>query len=70
VASGRFGVTSYYLASKGTANQDGSGRQAGEGGELPGRKVYPWIAKVRHSTPGWADLATPPLSILSKIWRS
>jgi glutamate synthase domain-containing protein 2/glutamate synthase domain-containing protein 1/glutamate synthase domain-containing protein 3 len=53
VASGRFGVTSYYL----TQAQElqikmAQGAKPGEGGELPGRKVYPWIAKVRHSTPG------------------
>src|SRR5207237_9574721 len=51
VASGRFGVTSTYL---GTARElqikMAQGAKPGEGGELPGRKVYPWIAKTRHST--------------------
>jgi glutamate synthase domain-containing protein 2/glutamate synthase domain-containing protein 1/glutamate synthase domain-containing protein 3 len=61
VASGRFGVTSYYL----TQAQEiqikmAQGAKPGEGGELPGRKVYPWIAKVRHSTPGVGLISPPP----------
>jgi len=60
VASGRFGVTSHYL----TQAQElqikmAQGAKPGEGGELPGKKVYPWIAKVRHSTPG-VELISPP----------
>ena len=61
VASGRFGVTSYYL----TQAQElqikmAQGAKPGEGGELPGRKVYPWIAKVRLSTPGVGLISPPP----------
>ncbi|OGR90075.1 MAG: glutamate synthase subunit alpha [Elusimicrobia bacterium RIFCSPLOWO2_01_FULL_59_12] len=61
VASGRFGVTSYYL----TMAQElqikmAQGAKPGEGGQLPGRKVYPWIAKVRHSTPGVGLISPPP----------
>src|SRR5437773_3063902 len=61
VASGRFGVTSYYL----TQAQElqikmAQGAKPGEGGELPGRKVYPWIAKVRYSTPGVGLISPPP----------
>ena len=53
VASGRFGVTSYYLTqARELQIKMAQGAKPGEGGELPGRKVYPWIAKVRHSTPG------------------
>jgi hypothetical protein len=43
-----------------SADQDGAGRQAGEGGQLPGHKVYPWIAKVAHSTPGVGLISPPP----------
>ncbi|MEE8304986.1 MAG: glutamate synthase large subunit, partial [Candidatus Tectomicrobia bacterium] len=61
VASGRFGVTSHYL----TQAQElqikmVQGAKPGEGGELPGRKVYPWIAKVRLSTPGVGLVSPPP----------
>src|SRR5205809_267465 len=61
VASGRFGVTSYYL----TQAQElqikmTQGAKPGEGGELPGRKVYSWIAKVRYSTPGVGLIWPPP----------
>ncbi|MEX2435394.1 MAG: glutamate synthase-related protein, partial [Balneolaceae bacterium] len=61
VASGRFGVTSEYLNS-GTEIQIkmAQGAKPGEGGELPGRKVYPWIAKVRYSTPGVGLISPPP----------
>jgi glutamate synthase (ferredoxin) len=60
VASGRFGVTSYYLTqAKELQIKMAQGAKPGEGGELPGRKVYPWIAKVRHSPWRWADFATP-----------
>ena len=53
VASGRFGVTSYYLSqAKELQIKIVQGAKPGEGGQLPGTKVYPWIAKVRHSTPG------------------
>ncbi len=61
VASGRFGVTSEYL----TAADDlqikmAQGAKPGEGGQLPGHKVYPWIAKTRHSTPGVGLISPPP----------
>ncbi|MFZ3372802.1 MAG: glutamate synthase large subunit, partial [Desulfitobacteriaceae bacterium] len=60
VASGRFGVTSNYLVnSKEIQIKMAQGAKPGEGGQLPGRKVYPEIAKVRHSTPG-VDLISPP----------
>ncbi|HSM82136.1 MAG TPA: glutamate synthase large subunit, partial [Nodosilinea sp.] len=53
VASGRFGVTSLYLSQAQEIQiKMAQGAKPGEGGQLPGRKVYPWIAKVRHSTPG------------------
>ncbi len=61
VASGRFGVTSEYL----TAADDiqikmAQGAKPGEGGQLPGKKVYPWIAKTRHSTTGVGLISPPP----------
>ncbi len=61
VASGRFGVTSLYL----TESDDiqikmAQGAKPGEGGQLPGSKVYPWIAKTRHSTPGVGLISPPP----------
>ncbi|KUO71897.1 MAG: glutamate synthase subunit alpha [Desulfosporosinus sp. BRH_c37] len=60
VASGRFGVTSYYLVNAQEIQiKMAQGAKPGEGGQLPGRKVYPEIAKVRHSTPG-VDLISPP----------
>ncbi|MCZ6631782.1 MAG: glutamate synthase-related protein, partial [bacterium] len=60
VASGRFGVTSLYLTqAKELQIKMAQGAKPGEGGELPGNKVYPWIAKVRHSTPG-VELISPP----------
>jgi glutamate synthase (ferredoxin) len=61
VASGRFGVTSLYL-SKATELQIkmAQGAKPGEGGQLPGSKVYPWIAKVRYSTPGVGLISPPP----------
>lgn len=60
VASGRFGVTSEYLVSADDLQiKLAQGAKPGEGGHLPGEKVYPWIAKVRHSTPG-VDLVSPP----------
>lgn len=60
VASGRFGVTSDYLVnSQEIQIKMAQGAKPGEGGQLPGRKVYPSIAKVRHSTPG-VDLISPP----------
>ncbi len=60
VASGRFGVTSHYLTqAKELQIKMAQGAKPGEGGELPGKKVYPWIAKVRHSTPG-VELISPP----------
>ena len=53
VASGRFGVTSHYLVNAQELQiKMAQGAKPGEGGQLPGGKVYPWIAKVRHSTPG------------------
>jgi glutamate synthase (ferredoxin) len=61
VASGRFGVTSLYLT---MANElqikMAQGAKPGEGGQLPGSKVYPWVAKVRHSTPGVGLISPPP----------
>lgn len=60
VASGRFGVTSNYLVSAQEIQiKMAQGAKPGEGGQLPGRKIYPSIAKVRHSTPG-VDLISPP----------
>src|SRR5690606_24513388 len=53
VASGRFGVTSEYLVNATDLQiKMAQGAKPGEGGQLPGHKVYPWVAKVRHSTPG------------------
>ena len=61
VASGRFGVTSRYLISaKEIQIKMAQGAKPGEGGHLPGRKVYPWIAKTRHSTPGVSLISPPP----------
>ena len=61
VASGRFGVTSHYLTqAKEIQIKMAQGAKPGEGGELPGRKVYPWIAKVRLSTPGVGLISPPP----------
>ena len=61
VASGRFGVTSYYLSqAKELQIKIVQGAKPGEGGQLPGTKVYPWIAKVRHSTPGVGLISPPP----------
>jgi len=61
VASGRFGVTSYYLTqAKELQIKMAQGAKPGEGGQLPGKKVYPWIAKVRHSTPGVGLISPPP----------
>jgi glutamate synthase (ferredoxin) len=60
VASGRFGVTSNYLVNAAEIQiKMAQGAKPGEGGQLPGRKVYPTIARVRHSTPG-VDLISPP----------
>ncbi len=53
VASGRFGVTSHYLSNCTDIQiKMAQGAKPGEGGQLPGHKVYPWVAEVRHSTPG------------------
>ncbi|MGD8747982.1 MAG: glutamate synthase-related protein, partial [Balneolaceae bacterium] len=61
VASGRFGVTSEYLTeSEEIQIKMAQGAKPGEGGELPGRKVYPWIADVRLSTPGVGLISPPP----------
>lgn len=61
VASGRFGVTSYYLANAQEIQiKMAQGAKPGEGGQLPGKKVYPWIAKVRNSTPGVGLISPPP----------
>ena len=61
VASGRFGVTSLYLSqAKELQIKMAQGAKPGEGGQLPGRKVYPSIAKVRHSTPGVGLISPPP----------
>ena len=61
VASGRFGVTSRYLVSAQEIQiKMAQGAKPGEGGHLPGKKVYPWIAKTRLSTPGVALISPPP----------
>ncbi len=61
VASGRFGVTSYYLNNAQEIQiKIAQGAKPGEGGQLPGRKVYPWIARVRLSTPGVGLISPPP----------
>ena len=61
VASGRFGVTSKYLTSaKEIQIKMAQGAKPGEGGHLPAKKVYSWIAKTRHSTPGVALISPPP----------
>ncbi|HMO63703.1 MAG TPA: glutamate synthase large subunit, partial [Verrucomicrobiota bacterium] len=61
VASGRFGVTSLYLTNARELQiKMAQGAKPGEGGQLPGAKVYPWIAKVRHSTPGVGLISPPP----------
>ncbi len=61
VASGRFGVTGHYLVNSDEIQiKMAQGAKPGEGGELPGSKVYPWIAKVRHSTPGVGLVSPPP----------
>ena len=61
VASGRFGVTSEYLVNSSDLQiKMAQGSKPGEGGQLPGTKVYPWIAKVRHSTPGVGLISPPP----------
>jgi len=61
VASGRFGVTSEYLVNSDDIQiKMAQGAKPGEGGQLPGHKVYPWIAKTRHSTPGVGLISPPP----------
>jgi len=61
VASGRFGVTSDYLTNAGEIQiKMAQGAKPGEGGELPGTKVFPWIAKTRHTTPGVGLVSPPP----------
>ncbi len=61
VASGRFGVTSEYLTGADDLQiKMAQGAKPGEGGQLPGNKVYPWIAKTRHSTPGVGLISPPP----------
>ncbi|EHI10704.1 glutamate synthase large subunit [Mycolicibacterium thermoresistibile] len=61
VASGRFGVTSHYLTNCTDIQiKMAQGAKPGEGGQLPGNKVYPWVAEVRHSTPGVGLISPPP----------
>jgi glutamate synthase (NADPH/NADH) large chain len=61
VASGRFGVTSDYLTNADDIQiKMAQGAKPGEGGQLPGPKVYPWVAKTRHSTPGVGLISPPP----------
>ncbi len=61
VASGRFGVTSEYLVNASDLQiKMAQGAKPGEGGQLPGHKVYPWIAKVRYATPGVGLISPPP----------
>ena len=73
VASGRFGVTSEYLVSaKEIQIKMAQGAKPGEGGHLPGKKVYPWIAKTRHSTAGVSLISHHLIMIftLSRTWHS
>ncbi|GGA27466.1 glutamate synthase large subunit [Paenibacillus physcomitrellae] len=61
IASGRFGVTSHYLVNADEIQiKMAQGAKPGEGGQLPGRKVYPWVAEVRGSTPGVGLISPPP----------
>ncbi|WP_304454294.1 glutamate synthase large subunit [Nocardiopsis sp. YSL2] len=61
VASGRFGVTSHYLSNADDIQiKMAQGAKPGEGGQLPGHKVYPWVAQTRHSTPGVGLISPPP----------
>ncbi len=61
VASGRFGVTSLYLTNADDIQiKMAQGAKPGEGGQLPGQKVYPWVARTRHSTPGVGLISPPP----------
>src|SRR6185437_4153201 len=61
VASGRFGVTSEYLVNADDLQiKMAQGAKPGEGGQLPGFKIYPWIARTRHSTPGVGLISPPP----------
>ena len=61
VASGRFGVTSHYLTNADDIQiKMAQGAKPGEGGQLPGHKVYPWVADTRHSTPGVGLISPPP----------
>ncbi|HSJ21460.1 MAG TPA: glutamate synthase large subunit [Nocardioidaceae bacterium] len=61
VASGRFGVTAEYLTNSDDIQiKMAQGAKPGEGGQLPGHKVYPWVAKTRHSTPGVGLISPPP----------
>ncbi|MCB8958455.1 MAG: glutamate synthase large subunit [Nocardioides sp.] len=61
VASGRFGVTAEYLTNSDDIQiKMAQGAKPGEGGQLPGNKVYPWVAKTRHSTPGVGLISPPP----------
>ncbi|HEV2887637.1 MAG TPA: glutamate synthase large subunit [Jatrophihabitans sp.] len=61
VASGRFGVSSHYLVNADDLQiKIAQGAKPGEGGQLPGYKVYPWIARTRHSTPGVGLISPPP----------
>jgi glutamate synthase (NADPH/NADH) large chain len=61
VASGRFGVTSEYLTNADDIQiKMAQGAKPGEGGQLPGNKVYPWVARTRHSTPGVGLISPPP----------
>jgi glutamate synthase (NADPH/NADH) large chain len=61
VASGRFGVTSHYLVNADDIQiKVAQGAKPGEGGQLPGYKVYPWVARTRHSTPGVGLISPPP----------
>jgi glutamate synthase (NADPH/NADH) large chain len=61
VASGRFGVTSLYLTQASDIQiKMAQGAKPGEGGQLPGHKVYPWVARTRHSTPGVGLISPPP----------
>lgn len=73
VASARFGVTSKYLVSASEIQiKMAQGAKPGEGGQLPGGKVYPWVAKTRNSTTGVGLISPRPTTIFtrSRTWRS
>ena len=73
VASGRFGVNAEYLMSAEELQiKLAQGAKPGEGGQLPGQKVFPWVAEIRGATPGVRLISPPPHHAFTqlKIWRS